>query len=85
MKQHQIPHGGVSARIGKHITGWGNKKNVGAFFINVVIDLHAGNLFDVFYEEVEHVFEGVGLDSQVVSGAVAVGHRGGDPVDVQAD
>ncbi len=39
---------------------------------------------DVFGEKLQRALETVGLDAQVVAGAVAVGHRLHDPVDVQA-
>jgi hypothetical protein len=54
------------------------------FLLNWDSTVDPGDLLDVLHEEIEHVLEGMGLDAQVVAGLVAVGHRCGDPVDVQA-
>jgi hypothetical protein len=84
VEQEHVAHTGVGARIGEHVSRRGDKEDVGALFHVRGLNLDAGDLFDVLDEEVEHVLEGMRLDAQVVAGAVAVGHRRGDPVDVQA-
>jgi hypothetical protein len=83
VEQHHVAHAGVGARIGEHITRRGDEQDVGPL-AEVGLNLNAGDFLDVVHEEIEHVLKGVGLDAQVVAGAVAVGDRRGDPVDVQA-
>ena len=72
------------ARIGKNIPGRGDKQNVGAFFVVIGLAVDPGDLLDVLDEEFQHVFESVGLNAQVVSRPITVGHRGRDPVRIEA-
>ena len=71
--------------IGKNIARRRDKENVGALLVELGFHPHAGDLLDIVDEEVEHVLEGMGLDAQVVAVHVTVGHRRGDPVDVQPE
>ncbi len=83
MEEHHVARAGVSAGIGKYIPGRGNEQNIGTFFIKLRLHPHTGNFLDVIDKKVEHIYKGMGLDTQMVAGAVTVGHRSCNPVNVQ--
>jgi hypothetical protein len=83
MEQDEISHGRVCPGIGEHIPGRGDEKDVRPFFINVRFNPDADFFLYVIDEKIDHILESVRLNSQMVSGPVAVGYGGCNPVDVK--
>ena len=85
MEQHQITHQSVGAGIGEDVARWGDEKDLRTLAVEGRFDANAVDRFDFVHEELNHVFEGMRLNAEMVSSAIAIGHRPGDPVNVTAD
>ena len=85
MEQHHVTHAGIGAGIRKNIPRGRNEQNIGAFFIKLRLYRYTGLIFNIFDEKIEHIFERMGLNPQVITGSVTVGYRCRDPVDVQSE
>src|SRR4030042_1079953 len=84
MKQHQVTHAGKGSRIGKDISRWSDEKNLGPFPVKGRLRPDTGDPLDLIQEKIHHVLEGMRFDPEMVPLAKTVGHRTGDPIDIQA-
>ena len=84
MKKHDIAHAGIGSRVSKDIAGRGDEQDLGSLPVKTGLGQDACYLLDLLTEKLQHGVVGVGLNSQVVAGAITVGHRASDPVDVAA-
>ena len=57
-------------------------RNLGSLPVEAGLGQDTGYLLDLLTEKLQHGVVGVGLDAQVVAGAITVGNRTHDPVDV---
>ena len=85
MEKKQISHTGICARICEYVSGRCNKENVSAFFVKIWFHPNPGNFLKVIHEEIEHVLKCMGLNPQVVTGAITIGDWRCNPVDVKAN
>ena len=85
MEQHEVAHEGVDAGIGEVVAGRGDEDDFMTLFVPRRIHADAGDGLDVVAEEFHDFTHGMGLDAEVVAGAVAVVDRVHDPVDAETE
>ena len=80
MEEHEVPHEGIDARIGEIVAGRGDEQDFVPLFVEGRINADTRDRLDIVAQEFDDFLHCMGLDAEMVAGAVAVGHRVHDPV-----
>ena len=85
MEKHQVAHESIGAGVCENVARRSDKEDLGPLAVESRLAPDPVYGLDFIDEKLDHVLEGVGLNPEVVSVIVAIGHGADDPVDVQAD
>ena len=84
MEEHHIAHTGKCARVSENITGRCNKQDFSALPVKVLLHPEACYVLNFIRKKVEHILVSMGLNTEVISCPVTIGHGRGNPVNIEA-